>query len=478
MCCNFKNKGDKKLNHPSMLLAASFTTVHAALIAAIAVLLVLSAFFSASETALSSMNLIRIRTMAENKVKGARKALYLSEHSDRVLTTILVGNNIVNILSTTLCAFLFAQFVDNATLQTVLNTVVMTIIILITGEILPKALAKKSPEKVATKIAPIIYVVMKVLYVVVVPFYGLQKLFTKKKEGEASVTMTEDELESIIETMEEEGVLKEEEANLLQGTFKIKEATAHDIMTHRVDVVFLKDDATVEEIEKTFIEHQYSRIPVYKDNTDNVVGVLTLKDFFSAKLSGKKIVLKNLMTEPLFTAENANVDTLIKEMQNAKKHLAIVLDEAGGVSGIVTMEDCTETVFGEIYDETDQDEVEPSIEPVGMDEYEIDAEITVEELFEKLEIENIPENPYRSLSSFVFDLSENVPEIGAIYTFDTIDEIIDGEGRLEQHKINMLFTVIKMDSHRIEKVNLKIKYVDNLTDPKEPKEKDKEEGEE
>ena len=445
-----------------MLLAVSFNTVHAALIAVIIVLLILSAFFSASETAFSSMNLIRIRSMAENKVKGARKALYIGEHSDRTLTTILVGNNIVNILSTTICAYLLSQFIDNATLLNVMNTVVMTVIILITGEILPKALAKAYPEKFAVKISGIIYVIMKVLYPLVICFYGIQKLFTKRKNQETnSVTVTEDELESIIDTMEEEGVLENDESDIIQGALKIKEVTAHDIMTHRVDVVFLEVNAKLEEIEKTFIENQYSRIPIYEGSTDNVVGLLNIKDYFNAKVLNKKIVLKELMTKPLFTAENTNVDTLIREMQKAKKHLAVVLDENGGVSGIVTMEDCTETVFGEIYDETDQDEVEPIFEKIGENEYNIDADITVEDLFEKLEIETVPEKLYQSANSFLFELSEGVPEKGQKYEYYTVDDILDDEGNLTQHKINMIFTVTKMEGHRIEMVNLKIIYLDD-----------------
>lgn len=443
--------------HPSLLLAVQFNTFHAIMIIVIVILLMLSAFFSASETTFSSMNIIRIRSMAENKVKGARRALYMAEHSDRVLTTILVGNNIVNILSTTLCAYLLSQFIVDATLLNVLNTVVMTVIILITGEILPKALAKKYPEKFAVKISGIIYFIMKILYPIVICFYGIQKLFTRKhKQENQNVTITEDELESIIDTMEEEGVLENNESDIIQGALKIKEVTAHDIMTHRVDVVFLDEQASEDEVEKTFAEHQYSRLPIYRNNTDNIVGVLHIKDYFNYKITKKKFDLKKIMTSPLFTAENTNVDTLIKDMQKAKKHLAIVLDENGGVSGIVTMEDCVETIFGEIYDETDQDEAEPVFEQIGEDEYNIDADISVENLFERLEIEHLPENPYQSLNSFLFDLSENIPEAGEKYEYFTIDEIIDDEGNLTQHNINMIFTVTKVDGHRIKMVNLKI----------------------
>ena len=464
--------------HPSMILATQFTSVHAVLIVAIVILLLCSSFFSASETAFSFMNVLRIRSMAENKVKGARKALYIAEHSDRVLTTILVGNNIVNILSTTICAFLLSQFIQNPTLLNVMNTVVMTIIILITGEILPKSLAKAQPEKFAVKVAGIMYFLMKLLYPIVICFYGLQKLCTRKKEAEneQNTTFTEDELESIIDTMQEEGVLEDSESDIIQGAIKIKEVTAHDIMTHRVDVVFLDINSTDADIEKKFIENQYSRMPVYSESTDNVVGVLNIKDYFSVKINNKKSSLKDMMHKPLFTAENTNVDTLIKEMQKVKKHLAIVLDENGGVSGGVTREDCTETVFGEIYDETDIDEKEPSFEEVGEHEYNIDADISVENLFERLEIEHLPENPYQSLNSFLFDLSENIPEAGEKYEYFTIDEIIDDEGNLTEHRINMIFTVTKLEDHKIEVVNLKIVYLDEIKkDKQEKKDDDKDE---
>ncbi len=416
--------------------------------------------------------------MAENKVKGARKALYIAEHSDRVLTTILVGNNIVNILSTTICAFLLSQFIQNPTLLNVMNTVVMTIIILITGEILPKSLAKAQPEKFAVKVAGIMYFLMKLLYPIVICFYGLQKLCTRKKEAEneQNTTFTEDELESIIDTMQEEGVLEDSESDIIQGAIKIKEVTAHDIMTHRVDVVFLDINSTDADIEKKFIENQYSRMPVYSESTDNVVGVLNIKDYFSVKINNKKSSLKDMMHKPLFTAENTNVDTLIKEMQKVKKHLAIVLDENGGVSGVVTMEDCTETVFGEIYDETDIDEKEPSFEEVGEHEFNIDADMAIEDLFEKLEIENLPENPYQSVNAFLFGLSEDVPENGKVYEYFTIDEIIDDEGNLTEHRINMIFTVTKLEDHKIEVVNLKIVYLDEIKkDKQEKKDDDKDE---
>lgn len=449
------------MDDPSLLLGASFSYIHGILLAVIIFLLIGSAFFSMSETAYSSMNVIRVRSMAENKVKGARRALYIAEHSDRALTTILVGNNIVNILSTTLCAYILSSFITSATLYNILNTVVMTIIILIVGEILPKAYAKAHPETVAIKFSGFMYVFMKLSYPLVIGFYGLQKLFTKRKtSNETNVTVTEDELENIIDTMEEEGVLEDNESDIIQGALKIKDVTVENIMTHRVDVVFLELKATEKEIEQTFIENKYSRIPIYKGTVDNVVGILNFKDVFEAKMTGRKINIKELMSKPLFTAENTNVDTLIREMQKKRNHMAVVLDDNGGVSGIVTFEDCVEMVFGEIYDETDEDEKEPIFEKIAENEYKIDADMSVEDLFERLEIETMPENPYQTINSFVFDLSEDVPSIGEKITYDTVDEIIDDEGNLTRKNIRMIFTVTKLEDHRIEMVNLQIVNLD------------------
>ena len=458
------------MDYPSLLLEATFNFTHGLLIALIVFLLVGSAFFSMSETAYSSMNVLRIRSMAESKVKGARRALYIAEHSDRVLTTILVGNNIVNILATTLCAYILSSFISSATLYNILNTVVMTIIILITGEILPKAYAKAHPETVAIKFSGFMYVFMKLSYPLVIAFYGLQKLFTKKTaKNETNVTVTEDELEDIIDTMEEEGVLENNESDIIQGVLKIKEVTVENIMTHRVDVIFLSLDASAIEIEKVFTEYKYSRIPIYKETVDNVVGILNYKDVLASKMSGKKMSIKNVMTKPLFTAENTNVDTLIREMQKKRSHMAVVLDDNGGVSGIVTLEDCVETVFGEIYDETDEDEKEPNFEKVGENEYKIDADISVEDLFEKLGIETLPDEPYQQLNTFVFNLSEEVPSIGEKLTYDTVDEIIDDEGNLTRKNIRMIFTVTKLQDHRIEMVNLQIVNLDNEENEEEKK---------
>ena len=273
----------------SLLLSSQFFDVtNVATIVAIILLLIFSAFFSASEIAFSSSSNIRIRNFAEEKAKGARKALYIQEHFDKALSTILVGNNFVNILSTTLCGYLFAKVIFNPVLYNIVNTVIMTIVILIFGEILPKAIAKSNPEKTALRLAPILYIVMKVLYVVCVPFNLMQKALIKNNEKEHKPTVTEDELETIVETMEDEGVIDEENADIIFGALKVNDVSVKDIMTPRVDVVCVNVSSKIDEIKDVFLKYQFSRLPVYEKSKDNVIGILNQKDFFSAIIGQEK----------------------------------------------------------------------------------------------------------------------------------------------------------------------------------------------
>lgn len=461
--------------YSSLLLKAStYSPAHIFMLVGIIVLLFCSAFFSSAETTFTSMNALRMRNFAENKVKGARKALYISEHYEMALTTILVGNNFVNILSTTLCAYLFGIYVTNPTVANLLNTVVMTIIILIFGEILPKCFAKTNPEKFALAFSGPLFVLMKVLYPIVIIFYGLQLLLTRKQraKNKATPTVTEDELESIIDTMEEEGVLEKDDADLIQGTIKIREVDAKDIMTHRVDVIFVEDTATDDEINNLFLEHKYSRLPVFSKTTDNIIGILNQKDYFFNLIENKKPSITDIITPATFISESTNVNSIIDIMKKERQHMVIVIDDQGGTSGIVTMEDCLETIVGEIYDESDDEEEAPTIETVQENEYNVDANVTVEEVFNQLKIEKMPEEKYVSIASFVLENYQGMPELGTIIEYPTVDEIIDDNGDFITKHINMIFTVTEFEEHRIKKLNLKIEYV-NIE--KEPEKKEDEE---
>ena len=316
------------------------------LIFSVIILIVFSAFFSATETAFSSVNTLHIRTYVDEKRKGARRAQYVIDHFDRALVGFLVGNNLVNIANTTICAYMFSKFIVNPTFANILNTAIMTIVILIFGEILPKSYAKHNPEKFVLKFSGAVFVFLKIIYIVSLPFYFLQKLVLK---GEKEVEkITEDDFENIVDTMEDQGVIDSENASIIHGALTISEKTVRDILVPRVDIVAIPFEATEQEIKDVFVESQYSRLPIYDGDKDNIVGVLNFKDFVSCEYKNKKFDLKKIMVEPLKVTNTMKVDELIQTMQKSQKHLAIVIDEFGGTSGLVTMEDALEEMVGEI----------------------------------------------------------------------------------------------------------------------------------
>lgn len=425
-------------------------------IAGIVLLLLFSAFFSASETAFSRANPIRIKSLADEKVKGARRATYICDNYDKALSTILVGNNLVNIASTTLCAYLLTKFIVSPTLSNLLNTVVMTIVILIFGEILPKSLAGTNPDKWSLRFSGFLYFLMKLLIPITFVFHGLQKLVNKKKNEEAQPTVTEDELETIIDTMSEEGVINQEEADILQGALDLSSKTVYDIMTPRVDVIAIDITDDLDTIKNVFIEHQFSRVPVYEEDKDNIIGVLNQKDFIINYLKGKKINVRKLMTKPIFVTETTKVDDVMRMMQKEKKHLAIVLDEYGGTSGIVTMEDALEEVVGEIYDEHDDEIVTEPIVKTGENTYTIDPDVSVEDLYDYLEIEHLPETKYSSVGGMVYELLETLPEVGATVTTTAIDDILDEHNNYVQVTAILKFKITKAEDNRITELALEV----------------------
>ena len=438
------------------LLAVEFKWTDALAIVGVIVLIMFSAFFSASETAFTKANMLRLRSYADEKKKGARRAIYICEHSDKALSTILVGNNLVNIASTTICAYLFSKFIVNPTLSNLMNTVIMTIIILTFGEILPKSISKADPDKIAMKFSGVLYFLMKVLTPISFVFGGLQKLVSRKNKNDAP-TVTEDELESIIDTMNEEGVIDNDEADILQGAIDIKTKTVGDIMTPRVDIVAISIDDSLETVKDLFIEHQFSRMPVYENDKDNIVGILNQKDFMIKYLKNEKIVISDIMTEPSFVTETMKVDDVIRLMQKEKKHLAIVLDEYGGTSGIVSMEDAIEEVVGEIYDEHDDEEpTKPLITKVGENKYILDPEMSVEDLYDYLEIEHLPEENYSSVGTMLYELSEKLPTVGEKFTVKAIDDVLNEHNDYVQIVTTLTFTITKMDERRIDELSLEV----------------------
>ncbi|WP_232958006.1 hemolysin family protein [Candidatus Izimaplasma bacterium HR1] len=418
------------------------------------ILVVVSAFFSMSETVFSSVNPIRLKTMIEDGVGGSKKALWITEHFDKTITTILVGNNLANIALTTVSVAFFAKLLtNNPQLVEVINVLVITIIVLIFGEIIPKSFAKNNADRMSLALSSILYWLIYVLSPVTWVFLKI-KGWLVKENGEEKVSVTGDELETIIDTMEEEGSIDEDEAEMLQSVLDLSEKKVYDIMTPRVDMIGIDVEEEIEDILKMFFESQFSRIPVYEETRDNVIGILHERDLFTKIIKGQKVELRQLMKVPMFVSKSMRVDTLIETLQRENSHMAIVSGEYGGTSGIVTMEDALEELVGEIYDEHDEVDDE-FIQQLKDNKYGINAEIDLEDLFEELEIGNPPKTQYSKLQGWLYEMFEDIPEVDEGYTY--IQEIPNYEHDDDEPTfLSLRFVVKDIKERRISYVYLTI----------------------
>ncbi len=405
---------------------------------------------------------MRLRSAVEEKQKGAKKALWISEHYDRTLSTILVGNNFVNIGATSVATIIFGNLIVNPTLANIINTIVMTIIVLIFGEIMPKSITKENAEKIALRYANILYFIIKIMYPVVIVFIGIKKLFFRKSKKEELPTVTESELESIIDTMEEEGVIDSEDADLMQSVLDIGERTIYDIMIPRVDIIAVDVNASAEEVKNIFFKYKFSRVPVYSEDKDHIIGILSERDFYTALIKNEKVDFRKLIKEPLFVSKTMKVDDLIRLMQKEKKHMAIVSDEYGGTSGIVTMEDALEEIVGEIYDEHDDNINYDDIIKIADSSYDISADVSLEDLFDTLELGRAPDSPYTNVGGFLYSLAEEVPTENEVLEYQTAvyrDE--DNDDLAEETILLLRFTILSVVERRILRTKLDIIDINN-----------------
>lgn len=342
----------------------------------ILVLLVCSALFSASETAFSSVNKIRLKSDAMQGNVRAAKALKLADSFERALTAILIGNNLVNILSASLGTIIFTEWFGEGGVG--ISTMVMTVLVLIFGEILPKSYAKNHAEQLTLLLAAPLNGLIWILTPLVFLFNQLAKLVTKKG---AAPSVTEDELKVIVDQIEEEGVLEEQESALVRSALEFDEISVDEVLVPRVRVTAIPKDTPISEIKQIFLSERYSRLPVYDNTIDDIIGFITEKDFFGLLESGGKElapIIKNVLRLPEF----ARISEAMKQMQRAKSHIAIVVDQYGGTKGIVTLEDIIEELVGEIYDEAD--EVVPMLTKCGEDRYEVSGELSIADLCDAL----------------------------------------------------------------------------------------------
>lgn len=451
---------------PSMLITTltkffspETLTIDIILIVVIVICIMFSAFFSATETAMSSSSLLRLHTLADDKVKGARKAIALAEDFDKTVTAILIGNNLVNIGASTISGMIFARVVENASVAGIVSTVVMTFLILTFGEIMPKTFAKEKSERLFVKLAPTMWMISKIFTPFTYLFIGIKKLFSiRKKDAPTEATVTGEELEKLVDVMEDEGVIDEEHADLIQSALLLDKITVYDIMTPRIDIVAVDINATCAEVIYTFEEFQYSRIPVYENDKDNIIGVLSEKDFLIEVIRHKEncdaIDLRTLISEPYFVNKSTKVDDLITNLQSIKKHFAIVIDEYGGTSGIVTMEDALEELVGEIYDEYDEEDGELLTE-VAPNHYKVSPEMPLIELFEELNLGNAPESKHPLVGGYLYHELEELPKTGQVVELTQVKEEFSGDkGTKTVYKLT--FILEKVQNRRIQLLDLKI----------------------
>ena len=399
-----------------------------------------SGYFSATETAFSSLNRIRVKNLAEKGDKKAKLVLDLLENFDSLLSTILIGNNIVNIACASVATLLFVKLLGEEQGPSV-ATIVITIVVLIFGEVTPKSIAKENPEKFAMFAAPFLNMLMIILTPFNFLFIQWKKLISKIFHTENDYSITEEELLTIVEEAEQEGRIDEQESSLIRSAIEFSEQEAIDILTPRIDIVGVSYDATKEEIAQIFEETNYSRLPVYKESIDHIIGILYQKDFYN--LDDEETSFEHIIRPAMFITESKKIGELLQELQQKKSHIAIVLDEYGGTTGIVTLEDILEELVGEIWDE--HDEVINEIEKISDTEYIVHGSTNLEDLFEVLDMgmkinEEVEEMEVVTVSGWVMEeVLERIPSKGDVGTWQ-----------------NLKVTVLEMDENRVEKIKLVI----------------------
>lgn len=434
--------------------SVSILTINGGLLALLIILVLFSAFFSMTETVFASVSEAKIKNYVEERKTGAKKALFCVEHFDRTLTTLLVGNNIVNTALSTFALTFFMGFIRSGNLE-LISTAIITIVLLIFGEITPKTIGKKYNDKLVLFLAPIIYVISYILLPISIIFMGIQKIFTGKKNNDSQVN--ESELETILDTMVEDGEIEDDEHEYIKNVFDLNDRTVEEIMVPRVDMVAIEDTTSIDEVKNIFIREQYSRIPVYHEDKDHIIGIIYERDFFEAM--AKNIELKNvkqLMRNVLFVNKKMTVDALIKTLQESKTHMAIVSGEYNDTLGLVTMEDALEEIVGEIYDEHDEGSVKQKlITKINDNTYMVDGDMFVSDMFEEIGLGEAPEGASK-LSTWMFESQEDLPKIGDKMTYISCFTDQNENGEYEDYAKKIVLEIVEVDDRRIETVKVTV----------------------
>ena len=377
---------------------------------------IMSAYFSATETAFSSFNKIRMKTLAEDGNKRAALVIKLADKYDSMLSSVLIGNNIVNILASSIVTVLFINMLTGSSwseFSTTLSTIVMTVVVLIFGEISPKTVAKKNPEKFAMFAAPLLNFIMIILTPFSFIFRQWQKLLTKIFKSDEEVGITEEELISIIEEAEEDGDFDKEESTLIKSAIEFGDLEVGDIFTPRRDITAISTKATKDEIAERFFDSGYSRLPIYEEDIDQVKGIVYYKDFYTLAYK-TQVPIDEIIKPVMYVAKSQPINDLLKDLQQKQMHMAVVMDEFGSTAGIVTLEDILEEIVGEIWDE--HDEKVEQIEQISEKEYIISGKANLSKVLAMFDIDD--NNEAQTVNGWAMDSLSKIPEAGDSFEAD------------------------------------------------------------
>ena len=395
------------------------------LLVALIVLVAFSAFFSASETAFSSLNQIRLKSRADDGDASAARVLAMAEQYDKLLSSILIGNNIVNIAAASIGTILFTKCFGPERGATI-STIVMTVVVLIFGEVTPKSLAKEMPEKVATVVSPILNLLMVLFTPLTWLFSQWKKLLGHFVHSSENDSITEGELMTMVSEAESDGELTDRESQLIRSAIEFDDVEVEEILTPRVDVIAVSDETSLEELAQTFADSGYSRLPVYHGTIDNIIGVVHEKDFYLARLK-KAATIDDLVTPTLYTTGSTQISQLLRTLREQHHHLAVVVDEYGGTEGIITLEDILEELVGEIWDEHDEETEDFRQQSDGS--WLVSGSASVDDLYETLGLLEDDEIDSNTVNGLVQEKTHHLPKVGDHFTLDDFDGVVTRTAR-------------------------------------------------
>ena len=410
----------------------------------ILIILVLSySFFSAAETSFSSLNRVKIKALANSGNKRAQATLKLDEKFSKLLTTILIGNTIVNVVSASLATVYFSNIFKHNGVA--ISSVVMTLVIMIIGEILPKNIAKIMPEKFALTITPVLNLLIFIFTPLTLIFNLLEKSLDKLSNN-ADDTYSTEEFITMVEEANEDGDMEDHEADLITNALEFNDLDVGEIYTPRIDIVSVDiEETTIEEIEVLYRDSGFSRLPVYKDSIDNIIGVLHEKDFYYHLFYEKSTNITDILQDVIYTSPQVKISSLLKQFQKSKSHMAIVCDEYGGTEGIITMEDILEELVGEIYDE--HDEVIEYYKKLEDNVYLVKCDLDIDDFFEHFQIETDEDFEFNTTSAWVIDMFDKIPEIGDNFEFRNLQIVVTNadEKKVNEIKVTVNDEIKKED---------------------------------